>query len=198
MTTKRIKELAAANPVSMPVLLTKEELMEMNKTFIQDIELELAGDVIPQAATQASINSAGSTLAVSDRSDWALRKRAYLKQVMDDIEVEVLRLRKAVQGAEATARRFEGRLALMKLSIRTYMEQRGILEVPTALGYFKLGDQPDKLVVDDESLLPREYFDEEAVIVSSLNKDRLTAALDAGKEVPGAHLERNRHNLLIR
>jgi hypothetical protein len=187
-------------PLPMAVSHTKEELMLQFKELMGMVEAELAAQSEPSTEIAPGHAAAGvaATLDIENRSQEALEKRENFKQLIFDHVVEVKRIRLAVQRAEEAARRTEGRENLMKQSIQTYMEQRGIIEIPTLMGYFKLGNQPNKLIIDDETQIPPDYFDQEATIVSTLNKDRLLAALDSGKEVSGAHLEKNRKNLLIR
>jgi hypothetical protein len=189
------KEIA---PLPMAVSHTKEELMVMFKDLVDLVEAELAAPeqgLSPQDLTTPGVATA---LDIDNRSVDALEKRENFKQLLDDHDIEEQRIRRAVARAEMAARRIGARRKLLLQSVQTYMEQRSILEIPTLMGYFKLGNQPDKLIIDDEKQIPQEFFDQEAVIVTTLNKDRLTAALDAGKEVSGAHLETKRKNLLVR
>jgi Siphovirus Gp157 len=187
-------------PLPMAVSHSKEELMLQFKELVDMVEEELAALTEPSTTVAPGYAAAGvaAALDIENRSQSALEKRENFKQLIYDHEVEEQRVRKAVQRAEDAARRVAARRKLMEQSIQTYMEQRGIIEIPTLMGYFKLGKQPDKLIIDDETKIPPEYLDQEAAIVTTVNKDRVLAALDSGKEVPGAHLERNRKNLLIR
>jgi hypothetical protein len=184
-------------PLPMAVSRSKEDLMLQFKWLMDTVEAELSemSDAVPSGAVSTEIANA---LDIENRSQAALTQREDFKQLIYDHEVEEQRVRKAVQRAEAAARRISARRNLMEKSIQDYMVQRGIVEIPTLMGYFKLGNQPDKLIIDDEAQIPPEYFDQEAVINTTLNRDRLLAALDSGKEVPGCHLEKNRKNLLIR
>jgi hypothetical protein len=103
---------------------------------------------------------------------------------------------------EATAARFSARADklysvaknLMNLSkglkerLKFYMKESGLTEIKGNEYVFKLSDGKDKLVIDDEKKIPKDYFYEE--IHKVLDKDLLIAALeDESVMVDGAHLE---------
>lgn len=101
---------------------------------------------------------------------------------------------------EADAYRFEeARLAERRKSIEANrdrlkryvqyeLESVKIDKVKGARFYVTIATNPPKLIVDDETKLPEDFWEERR----ELKKSAVAEALKAGREVPGAHLEQGR------
>lgn len=83
----------------------------------------------------------------------------------------------------------EKREASLREYLRTNMEKAGILEIKAIDGSFsaKLQKGRPSVVVDDEALLPNDS--EYVRWKKEPNKTAIAAAIQAGCDVPGAHIE---------
>jgi hypothetical protein len=70
------------------------------------------------------------------------------------------------------------------------LEAIGMDKVKGPRFYLTIQNNPHKLIVDDETKLPPDFWTE--VTTRTLDKPAVSAALKAGTEVPGAHLEQGR------
>ena len=73
----------------------------------------------------------------------------------------------------------------MKQSLQQAMETVGKEKMKTDYYSYTIQKNPPKLVLDDEEIVPEDYF----VTKRELDKALLKDALKAGQEVRGAHLE---------
>lgn len=71
--------------------------------------------------------------------------------------------------------------------VKTAMRKMEMWELKTKEERFVLSPMKQKLVVENETVIPREFFKE--IVSFELDKGLLTDALRKGVEVPGAHLE---------
>lgn len=68
----------------------------------------------------------------------------------------------------------------------------------TATNTFTARKGSQRLIVDDEDLLPDEYVDSSTKIINTVKNDELKKALQAGAKIKGAHLETGPRSLAIR
>ena len=73
----------------------------------------------------------------------------------------------------------------MKQSLQIAMETVGKEKMKTDYYSYTIQKNPPKLVLDDERIVPDDYF----VTKRELDKTSLKDALKTGQEVRGAHLE---------
>ena len=73
----------------------------------------------------------------------------------------------------------------MKQSLKQAMETVGKEKIKTDFYSYTIQKNPPKLVLDDEEIVPEDYF----VTKRELDKASLKDALKVGQEVRGAHLE---------
>jgi hypothetical protein len=101
----------------------------------------------------------------------------------------------AIKGAEAqmAARRkaIENRAAGIREYLKVQMERTGIKEI--ASPYFKLAirSNPPAVVIDAASQIPAEYMRQPEPPPPAPDKKAIAAAIKAGKEIAGAHLEQS-------
>lgn len=99
----------------------------------------------------------------------------------------------AIKGAEAqmAARRkaIENRAANVREYLKAQMERTGITEI--ASPYFKLAirKNPAAVVIDAASQIPAEFMRQPETPPPAPDKKAIGAAIKAGREVAGAHLE---------
>jgi hypothetical protein len=93
----------------------------------------------------------------------------------------------AAEGMQRRAQVLQNRADNVKAYIKLAMETGGITKIESPEFTARIQNNPPSVVIDDESLLPAEF------IVTpppkpSPSKTLISAALKAGKDVPGAHL----------
>ena len=99
-----------------------------------------------------------------------------------------------IKAAEATmaARRkaIENRAESVRGYLKTQMERTGITKIECP--YFKLAirENPPSVVIDAASQIPAEFLRTPEPPPPALDKKAIAAAIKAGREVPGAHIER--------
>lgn len=92
-----------------------------------------------------------------------------------------------------TARRksLEGRADWLREYLLVNLLRTGIHELSSPEFVVKVCDNPPRVVLDDEALIPDDFKHEETVI--SIRKDALRRAmLEDGEVIPGCHLEQGR------
>ncbi len=89
------------------------------------------------------------------------------------------------------ARVLDGRIQSIKDWYKVNLEAMGKSKVSTDRGIMAIQNNPPSLKIDDEHRIPAEFLD---VVPEhyEVAKDRLKAAIKAGKEVPGAHMEQGK------
>lgn len=75
----------------------------------------------------------------------------------------------------------------LKLNLKEAMSISGTHELQGELVRFKLHTRGNKLVIDNEEVIPHTFFDKVEQFI--LNKERLEKALEAGEYIEGAHLD---------
>jgi len=124
-----------------------------------------------------------------------------LAQAMRDTEVPDEVIDKTLAAASGDIVKLaEQRMAFRRKSLekrtetlRQYLLQHlcrvGIFEIETPEFAIRVYDNPPRVILDDEDLVPDQYKEEEVVV--SVRKDELRRAMLEGEIIPGAHLERS-------
>lgn len=105
------------------------------------------------------------------------------------IEAEIDRLKDRKETLENSIKRMQGLL-------RTSLHKVNKSKVQTPLFLVFLQDAPPKAVIDKEDDIPDDYV--KTNITVTPDKTAILNALKAGKEVPGAHMERSEQILKIK
>lgn len=87
---------------------------------------------------------------------------------------------------------------LLKKYILDCMITAGSDSVKTAANTFSARKGSQRLIVDDEELLPDDYVESFTQIINKVKSDELKKALQAGTEIKGAHLEVGPRSLAVR
>ena len=98
---------------------------------------------------------------------------------IEEAEAEMYARRKAIQK----------RAASLKEYLKANMEKAGITKIDSPWFSISISQNPEAVTVDDESLIPRDYF-KEIPATFQLDKNLVKVAIKDGYEVPGAHLSR--------
>lgn len=117
-------------------------------------------------------------MAIEDKADNYAVIIADLNAQEAKLKTEIDRLTKRRQTLRNNADR-------MKQSLQQAMETVGKEKMNTDYYSYTIQKNPPKLVLDDEEIVPEDYF----VTKRELDKALLKDALKAGQEVRGAHLE---------
>jgi hypothetical protein len=126
---------------------------------------------------------------------------AALMAVMDDIKSKgenginyLNSIDEAIAGAKARKKKYDDYIKSLenrkKRMLRAYieaMQQMGMKSIMTGAGELKLKKNPPALVIDDQAKIPSKY--EKQKIEISLDKVAIKAAIKAGENVEGCHLE---------
>lgn len=117
-------------------------------------------------------------MAIEDKADNYAVIIADLNAQEAKLKAEIDRLTKRRQTLRNNADR-------MKQSLQQAMETVGKEKMKTDYYSYTIQKNPPKLILDDEDIVPEDYF----VTRRELDKVSLKDALKAGQEVRGAHLE---------
>lgn len=123
-----------------------------------------------------------------------------LEMIGDEIEIKaessaviLQELGADVEKIRAEEKRLSERRAKLESNIKTIKERlydtmilTGKTKFKTALFSFGIQKNPAKLVVDDESLIPEEYYIPQP---AKLDSKKLKEAIKAGEDISYAHLE---------
>lgn len=74
--------------------------------------------------------------------------------------------------------------------LMTNMVFAGVKKIETPYFVLMVRDNPPKVIVDDETKIPRQFFVEPPKPEPKLDKKALVASLKTGEPIQGAHLER--------
>lgn len=153
-------------------------LYALADSYMRLQEMLAAGEIDDATFTDTMASLEGDIVLKCDNIGAILRT---LELEADAFRFEELRLAERRKALEANRERLR-RYALFEL------EQIGMKTVKGPRFYLSVTVNPPKLVVDDEQKLPEDFWIEKR----ELDKAAVAAALKAGTEVPGAHLEQGR------
>lgn len=125
----------------------------------------------------------------------------------NDKAVSIIKLAENLSGdtsvIDAEIKRLQARksaIANKQKQLREYliynMQESGITKVECPLFTASLRKGVEKVVIDNEMLIPDEYAQIE--VVTKVNKAEIKKQLRSGVEIPGARLERGETTLLIK
>jgi len=109
--------------------------------------------------------------------------------VFRNLESDAKQIKEAEQQLAERRKAIEARAASLKKYLHDNMLIAGITKIECPWFVVSIAKNPEALTVDDESLVPRDYFKE---IPASFVLDKVLCkqAIKDGFEVPGAHLSR--------
>ena len=126
-----------------------------------------------------------------------------LMEVMDDVKskgenginylhmldgnIELAKKRK--KEIDNYVKRVENRKKRMLTAYLAAMNNMGMKSIMTGVGELKVKKNPPAVIIDDGAQIPAQYTTQKVTIAP--DKTKIKAAIKAGEEVPGAHLEQN-------
>lgn len=109
--------------------------------------------------------------------------------VFRNLESDAKQIKEAEEQLYARRKALEKRAANLKQYLLNGMTVSGIQKIECPLFSVSIKNNPESVQVDDESLIPRDYF-REIPATFQLDKNLVKSAIKDGFEVPGAHLAR--------
>ena len=105
-------------------------------------------------------------------------------------EGEAAMIKEAEQRMAARRKMLENRTTWMRGYLLVQLLRTGISEVSSPEFVIRVRDNPPKVVLDDEELIPKAYKQSETII--TIRRDLIRRTLLDGKTVAGARLERDK------
>lgn len=109
--------------------------------------------------------------------------------VFRNLESDAKQIKEAEQQLAERRKAIEKRAESLKQYLKTNMELSGIQKIECQWFVITLAQNPEAVTVDDETMIPRDYF-KEIPASYQLDKSLVKQAIKDGFEVPGAHLSR--------
>lgn len=106
----------------------------------------------------------------------------YIKDIESDIE----ELNRAISDLNERKNKLNNRAENLKNYIKNSMYHVHINEVKSPLFDVKLRNNPGKINIIDESIIPDEFFNVKELI--SIDKNKIKERIKLGEEIPGAEL----------
>jgi hypothetical protein len=120
--------------------------------------------------------------------DFALKARNVAAVVLL-LEGEAELIEKAMQRMGRRRKALENRAEGLREYLKVQMEKTGLGEVKSPELMLKIRQNPPRVILDDETRVPRRFRHKEVLI--HFDKNAIKAALLTGKKVKGAHLEQH-------
>ena len=106
-----------------------------------------------------------------------------------NIEADADKIEEAAKAMLARAKTLRTHSGHIKTYLQSNMERAGLQKVPSPWFVVSIAQNPEAVTVDDESLIPRDYF-KEIPVSYQLDKALVKLAIKDGFTVPGARLTR--------
>lgn len=117
--------------------------------------------------------------------------------VVRNLEAAAAQIGAAVSEMNARAQQLEKNAERVRQYLLDNMIFAGVKKLETPYFVLSVRENPPKVVIDDEKLIPGEYFADPPPPPPKLDKKLVAQAIKDGCNVPGAHLERGM-SLVIR
>jgi len=157
--------------MSVPLYQLTHQLRELN---------ELAdSDDFPAEALRDTLDALEGDYQVKARNIGLLTR---------NIEASAEMIREAAKAMLSRADRLEKRSESIKAYLLYNCQASGITRIECPEFVIAVRKNPPAVIVDDESQIPAEYFVQPPAPPPRLDKVSLKKAIQAGTEVPGAHL----------
>lgn len=111
--------------------------------------------------------------------------------LIKEIEAEVKCLNEAIAAQKKRVERKETTIKYLRQRLITSMELRGQKKLETLNAVISISDNQFKTIIDDKTLIPEEYITINVKTERNPNLTAIKEAIKSGKEVPGAHLDKN-------
>lgn len=117
-------------------------------------------------------------------------KAVNVAKFMLGLEAQAVAIKAAEVGMATRRKAIEARAARLREYLLTNMQHAGIQQIECP--FFKLAqrENPASVVIDGAGLIPAEFMVQPETPPPAPDKAAIKAAIKAGRDVPGAHLER--------
>jgi hypothetical protein len=106
-----------------------------------------------------------------------------------NLESDAKQIKEAEQQLADRRKAIEKRVESLRQYLKTNMEIAGIDKIECPWFVVSIAQNPESVTVDDETLIPRDYF-KEIPATFQLDKSLIKTSIKGGFNVPGAHLSR--------
>lgn len=155
------------------------KLYELSADYLAALDALAEIEDLPPEAIADTLE--GITGAWEDK---ALNVARYIR----NLEAEAAAIDEARKRMDARAKATANQAARLKAYLKGELERTGLKPKAPDLA-LRLQNNPPSVAIDDAAIIPNDYRRTETV--TSLLKAEIGAALKAGEEIPGAHLERS-------
>lgn len=163
--------------MDMPLYQIADDYLAIAK---QLSDLDLPDDVIADTLEGAS----------GDLEVKAWNVAALIQQFEGDAAV----IKEAEQRMCGRRKTLERRVDWMRDYLLVQLLRVGIHEIDSPEFVIRVRDNPPRVILDDESVIPGSFRREEIMV--SIRKDEIRKSLLDGQDVPGAHLERDKRLII--
>jgi len=118
-----------------------------------------------------------------------IEKGKNVAAVFRNLESDAKQIKEAEQQLAERRKAYEKRAESLKNYLKTNMELAGIQKIECPWFVVSIKQNPEAVTVEDESIIPRDYF-KEIPASYQLDKSLVKAAIKDGFDVPGCHLSR--------
>lgn len=118
-----------------------------------------------------------------------IEKGKNVAAVFRNLESDANQIKEAEQQLAERRKAYEKRAESLKNYLKTNMEIAGIQKIECPWFVVSLANNPESVTVDDETLIPRDYF-KEIPVSYQLDKTLVKQAIKDGFDVPGVRLTR--------
>ena len=116
-----------------------------------------------------------------------MEKGTNVAKVFRNLEALAFQIKEAEAQMAARRKAIENRATSLKTYLKKNMEDCGISKIESPWFVISIKQNPEAVTVDDESVIPRDYF--KAIPATlQLDKNLCKQAIKDGHEVPGCHL----------
>ena len=153
---------------------------------------QIADDYLAVAHQLADLDLPDETIADTlEGASGDLESKAWnVAALIQQFEGDATIIKDAEQRMASRRKTLERRVAWLRGYLLVQLLRVGIYDIESPEFVIRVRDNPPKVVLDDETVVPDDYRREEIVI--SIRKDDIRKALLDGVEVPGTHLEREK------
>lgn len=113
-------------------------------------------------------------------------KSGNIIKVIKNIESDVKAIDEEVKRLNALKKHKKNTVDSIKGYMKAQLELMNTKKITTPFGNISIRKNPVSLVINDETLIPENYYEEE--VVKNLNKEVIKDLLKQGKEIPGCEL----------
>lgn len=133
--------------------------------------------------------------ALGEVPDTIQGKIDYVARLSDQLDIQAKEVAKQIKELQSKKRMIENAGDNLDLFIKQEMSDEGMIGMEGDRFKFSLSDSQGSLLIDNEGLIPEEFFEEK--IERVLNKEKLKAALTLGMVIEGASIKKG-HRLMIK